>query len=249
MRIPPISPPTCPPQEMPGIANEITRLITINVMALPARRPVSCHSMISIAPRIPKIAPEAPTTGWKGAWMTAPAPPARAAEVLLHGPSDHPQREHVERDVEHRGVEERRREKAPPLVVVREIAGAPEEPEARVGADEDEPVEQRAARRVEPGPLHHGDEVDDDVDPDQDLRDGRVVRCERHARRAPHRPGPQTCRRSAAGDARVVGAADADRRERRTVGADGPTALRAGEPRLAVGMPVAVLRLDGCHPG
>ena len=76
IRIPPIRPPTWPPQEMPGIANEMTRLIAINAAACPARRPVTCHSMIIIAPRIPKIAPDAPTTGVSGACRSAPAEPA-----------------------------------------------------------------------------------------------------------------------------------------------------------------------------
>ena len=47
----------------------------------------------------------------------------------------------------------------------------------------------------------------------------------------------------------VIRAADADRREGRAVGADRPAALRAGEPGLAIGMPVAVTRLDRRHPG
>src|ERR1700750_81537 len=94
MRMPPIRPPRCPPQEIPGIANEITRLITINVIALPARRPVACHSMISHAPRIPKIAPGCAEAGGVRPLQQCPGRSgesgneiepdvARRAEVLL----------------------------------------------------------------------------------------------------------------------------------------------------------------------
>ena len=62
-RIPPIRPPTWPPHEMPGTTNDKPRLITINVAAVSREPPVTCHSRIIIAPRIPKIAPDAPTDG------------------------------------------------------------------------------------------------------------------------------------------------------------------------------------------
>jgi hypothetical protein len=60
---------------MPENEKLITRLITIQVIALPASRPVTCHSRISIAPRIPKIAPDAPTVT-PGVCSSAPADPA-----------------------------------------------------------------------------------------------------------------------------------------------------------------------------
>ena len=37
-----------------------------------ASRPVTCHSMMSMAPRIPKIAPDAPTTGCMGVATSRP---------------------------------------------------------------------------------------------------------------------------------------------------------------------------------
>ena len=75
--MPPIRPPMWPPIEMFAIANDSARLITIHVIAFPARRPVVCHSRMSIAPRIPKIAPDAPTVGECGVATSAPAEPAR----------------------------------------------------------------------------------------------------------------------------------------------------------------------------
>ncbi len=50
--------------------------------------------------------------------------------------------------------------------------------------------------------------------------------------------------RRAFGLARVVGAADPDRAERHAIGADRPAALRAGDTRLAVGVPVAPEQLS-----
>ena len=53
----------------------------------------------------------------------------------------------------------------------------------------------------------------------------------------------------AAADTGVVRAADADGSKGRAVGTDRPAALGAGQPGLAIGMPVAVLGLGRRHPG
>ena len=186
-------------------------MITINVIAWPASRPVTCHSMISIAPRIPKIAPDAPTTGERRLQQRAGGSGeagdevepdvARASEVLLDRRADPPERVHVEADVEQGAVQEHRGDEPLPVSV-----------------RDRRPVEQRAdvesldctrpARVVEPAALHGGDEVDRDVDPDQRLRDGRCVVAERDARRAAHR-ARLDARAGLPGAARVIGAADA----------------------------------------
>jgi hypothetical protein len=132
-------------------------------------------------------------------------------------------------------VEEHRRHEPPPAAVV-EVGRV--EPE--VGVD-------GAARVVESAALGRAEQVDRDVDRDQDPRDRRLPRRERDARGAANRARPEPRRRRPA-DTRVLGAADADGRERRAVGADGPAAVRAGEAGLAIGMPVAVARLDLRHP-
>ena len=56
--------------------NVKARLTTIIVSAGPANEPVAIHSRIRSAPRIPKIAPEAPTVGEFGVRISAPAEPA-----------------------------------------------------------------------------------------------------------------------------------------------------------------------------
>src|SRR5439155_22645573 len=43
---------------------------------------------------------------------------ARTAEVLLDGPADHPEREHVERDVDDARVQECRGDEAPPVALL-----------------------------------------------------------------------------------------------------------------------------------
>ena len=53
--------------------------MTISVNAWPAIWPVAWYSMISNAPRIPKIAPDAPTVIPVGVVISAPADPARPA--------------------------------------------------------------------------------------------------------------------------------------------------------------------------
>ena len=54
-------------------------LITISVIACPASDPVTWYSRTSSAPRIPKIAPDAPTVTDSGLSSSAPAEPARPA--------------------------------------------------------------------------------------------------------------------------------------------------------------------------
>jgi hypothetical protein len=74
--MPPINPPTCPPIEMFENVNEKMRLMTMSDIAWPASDPVAWYSMIRSAPRIPKIAPEAPTVIEFGLTTSAPADPA-----------------------------------------------------------------------------------------------------------------------------------------------------------------------------
>ena len=129
-------------------------------------------------------------------------------------------------------------------MVVREIA---EGRELARRPNEDELVEQRPAGVVEPGALCSRDQVDREVDRDQNASDGRASGGEGDAGRAAYRARPDTRRRPAANPG-VIGAADADGRERGAVGADRAPALRAGETGFAVGMPVAVTGLDRRHP-
>ena len=99
----------------------------MSVIALPPNRPVACHSRMSIAPRIPKIAPDAPTVTLGRLQERArraretgdevEADEARPAEVLLDRCAEPPEREHVEPDVEEVRVEERRGDEAPPAAV------------------------------------------------------------------------------------------------------------------------------------
>src|SRR4029078_4905112 len=115
------------------------------------------------------------------------------------------------------------------------------------GADEDELVEQRTAGVVEPGALDGRDQVDREIDHDQGPGDRRIPRGEGDAGRAPYRARLDLRRRPVA-NARVIGAADPDGSERRAIGTDRAPAIRAGEPGLAVGVPVAVTGLDRRHP-
>ena len=76
--MPPASPPTCPPIEMPGTANVSARLTRISTIAWPSSDPVERYSRMRSAPIRPKIAPDAPTvTANFGLNQSAPAEPAR----------------------------------------------------------------------------------------------------------------------------------------------------------------------------
>src|SRR3954451_23734881 len=76
---PPISPPMWPPIEIPGTANEKTRLMPIHsgsplcIGSMPRLRRITTP-----APRSPKIAPEAPTVTAFGETISAPNEPARS---------------------------------------------------------------------------------------------------------------------------------------------------------------------------
>ena len=152
------------------------------------------------------------------------------AEIVLDGPADHPEREHVEGEVQQIAVEEHRRDQAPPVAVVDE---RPVHDPLHV---------ERATGAVEPVPLHDGDQVDADVDRDEDPRHRAVEHVERRA--------PDDARR---GDSPrisgVLGTADPDRRGGHALGADRAAALGAREAGLAVGVPVArrQARLRGRH--
>ena len=72
-----MSPPMCPPIEMFGTLNVITRFSTIqmpsplSMMLMPRLRITT-----AVAPISPKIAPEAPTVGASGSSSSAPNEPA-----------------------------------------------------------------------------------------------------------------------------------------------------------------------------
>ena len=165
----------------------------------------------------------------------------RGAEVLLDHPPDHEQRVHVEADVEEALVQEHRRHEPIPATM-RHVR--PEEHHLVV--ERARPVDARSCL-VEAAALAGSDEIDHDVQRDERVGDRRAARRERDTRCAPHLRWLDARRGTARTDARVIRAADADRAEVRAVGADRPIAFRAREPRLAVGMPVAVTGLDRRH--
>jgi hypothetical protein len=66
-----------PPIEIPASTKLRARLITISPIALPPSTYEPWRSRTRAAPRIPKIAPEAPTVTDVGERTSAPAEPAR----------------------------------------------------------------------------------------------------------------------------------------------------------------------------
>jgi hypothetical protein len=154
-------------------------------------------------------------------------------EPVLEGPADPPDGEHVHREVDRAVVQERGREQAVPLAL-----GEPDDGAARVDPLDEEGavLEDPAAVRIHRRAAGELEQVDADVDPDQRLRDEARV-----ARRALLDALDDAAR--ALRLARVLGAADPDRREAHAVGADPAAALRARDARLAVGVAVAPHRL------
>ena len=129
-------------------------------------------------------------------------------------------------------VQERSREQSPVVAVA-------DADQVAVGVDrtrdQDAVLVDRPAGPVHPGALRELRNVDGDVDRDQragDLRAGAFEGRTLHA--APHALYPL-------GLAGVLGATDSDRRHRHAFGADRTSALRAGQPGDAIGMPVAGL--------
>jgi hypothetical protein len=146
---------------------------------------------------------------------------------LLDGGTDPPEADHVHHQVERPVVEEGGGDEAPPVARGNEWAV-----ERALGVD---PV---------PGPVDvaaEGElqEVDADVDPDERLRDDGAGALE--ARSAHPLRDPRGALRLAG----MVGAADPDGREDHAIRADRPAALRAGDHRLPVGVPIAVHRFGG----
>ena len=73
---PPIRPPMCPPQEMPGIVKLMTRLRRISVPTpLCMSGILRARISTAAAPITPKIAPEAPTVRLWGETSSAPNEP------------------------------------------------------------------------------------------------------------------------------------------------------------------------------
>ena len=119
---------------------------------------------------------------------------ARRAEVLLDDAADEPEREHVRADVDDRpcrNIDVKSRHQSP----------------WSTNGPKSTHFEERAARPVEPAALHRGEQVDEHVQPDQDLRrpcSRRPARatmrgarerrgsCPR-ARGSGCRPGPASC--------------------------------------------------------
>src|ERR1700730_18105438 len=96
------------------------------------------------------------------------------------------------------------------------------------GAVQGSVVEDVASIAVEPGAVRELGQVDADVERDERARYVRAAE-----------PGQGSTRRTHAGAAGVLRAADPDRRDGHAVGADRPTALGAREAGLPVGVPVA----------
>src|SRR5579884_4282439 len=145
---------------------------------------------------------------------------ARTAEVVLDRPADHPERPHVETDVNDVRVQEGGRDQPPPPAVrhVRRV-----EPKLLV---------ERAARAVDAVSLRGADQVDRDVDRDQHPRCERVGRTARRPAHDPRRSHPPP-------RPGVFRAAQPHRRRRHAFRADRAAALRAREPGLPVGAPIA----------
>ena len=218
--------------------NVSTRLKAMSPNACPPRTKLPCASSTSAAPRIPKMAPDAPTVtafGLEEQRTRRAGEPGNDVERqeasppdrLLDRDADDPEHEHVHPEVDEAAVQERRSDQTPPLAVGEpagerraDVEGAFLEERAR------DPVESRALREVE--------EEDEDVDRDQRLRDERAAALV---------GGPADARghaRGALSHSRVVGAADPDWREDHAVRADAAAALGARDAGLAVRMPVAV---------
>jgi hypothetical protein len=196
--------------EMFGIVNVSARLSTMSAIAWSANVPVATYSRMSSEPMIPKIAPRRPTVTASGpVSRRAPAEPARPETKYTRGsarcrapaprPSEPVEREHVERDVQHAGVEEHRGDEAVPLAV-----------QVDRRSDQRAVLEDLPARRVQTCALVDRDEVDEDVHRDEGDR-GRRLEAGHRASCLPH--GSRLLRGADARllDRGVLGALDPDR--------------------------------------
>ena len=114
---------------MPGTAKLKARLITISSgQRAAAEHVVPWRSSTSAAPRMPKIAPDAPTVDAVRVHdqRARPSPRGRRRgraeephrpEVALERPADPPEREHVQAEVDGAVVEERGGDQPPPVAV------------------------------------------------------------------------------------------------------------------------------------
>ena len=228
-------------------ANVKTRFRTIRPAIWPPVAMLPRRSRMKSAPRIPKIAPDAPTVG------TYRAPEERAcraghagaevqeqelpaADLDLEDRADVVERVHVQREVEVAAVQEHRRDHPPPLVVrdadgmAVDTAAVPDQ-EAVI----EDPVPRERAVDRELG--------DGDRDVDRDQHDGHHVHVRSRSRccatgRPCHLADPLRL-------PRVIRAAQPDRRGGHALVTDRAPALGARETGFAVR--VAVARTGRVH--
>ena len=188
MRIPPTRPPRWAPQEMPGMMNEMTRLIAISAAPDPrgGRSPATRGSSSRRGSRRSRpTRRDRRVRRLRGALRQSRRGPRRSrargsapSRGTARRRSDHPERVHVEADVEEiacRNIAVTSRHQSP-------CATYGPKSTMRLSSHEPGLLMHRATGVVEAAALAGCDEVDRDVDRDQRLRDRRTAGGERDAR-------------------------------------------------------------------